>query len=140
LAKNYELLEHTADTGIRVKASDPEGIFRNAALAVFDIIAEALPGQKATKPQKFHIKLKSENLEELFVNWLNELISLSAAKGLIFSGFKKIKLDGSGLEADITGNNVSGYKVNAEIKAATYHELKLEKSDSGWIAEVIFDV
>lgn len=138
--KNYELLEHTADIGIRVKASDLKGLFKNTALAVFDIMAEKSQEQSAAKPQLLHIKIKSEDSEELFVNWLNELISLSATKGIIFSDFKILKLDKNNLEAEVSGNDISGYKLNTEFKAATYHELKLKKADSGWIGEVIFDV
>jgi SHS2 domain-containing protein len=32
------------------------------------------------------------------------------------------------------------YKINTEIKAATYHELKIEETKAGWLAEIIFDV
>ncbi|MFH1640350.1 MAG: archease [Candidatus Omnitrophota bacterium] len=40
MKKNYELIEHTADIGIKVKGKDLNQLFRNFALAMFDIIAE----------------------------------------------------------------------------------------------------
>jgi len=138
--RNYELIEHTADIGIRVKAEDLKALFKNAASAMFDIIAEKKPETRAQKPETISIEQKADNLEELFVNWLNELLSLSAVKELIFFDFEINKIDEKTLRAAATGEDTKNYKVNTEIKAATYHELKLEKTVSGWQAEVIFDV
>lgn len=139
--KNYELIEHTADIGIRVKAHDLKELFINAALAMFDIIAEKGPSAKGQMPRTpYIIKQKADNLDELFINWLNELLSLSATKELIFNDFKINKLDITKLEATAIGEDIKNYKVNTEIKAATYHQLKLEETKSGWQAEVIFDV
>jgi len=138
--KNYELIEHTADIGIRVEGRDLKELFKNTALAMFDIIAEKVADKKPPRIEKFLIKQKADNLEELFVNWLNELLSLSATKEKIFCDFKFEKLDEQNLEAEVFGCDIKNYKINTEIKAATYHELKLEKANSGWQVEVILDV
>jgi len=138
--KNYELIEHTADVGIRVKAEDLKGLFENSAAAMFDIIACRVNAQSSCQSKEIIIKLESEDLEELFVTWLNELLSLSSAKELIFYDFKINKIDRNMLQAIVAGEEMKNYKVNAEIKAATYHQLKLEETSSGWQAEVIFDV
>ena len=140
--KAYELIEHTADIGIRVKGNDLKELFRNAAAAMFDIIAQKKPhtAHRTSYIDKIIIKQKAEDLEELFVNWLNELLSLSAAKERIFSDFTFRKLDEHNLEAVAMGEDIKNYKVNTEIKAATYHELKLAQAKTGWQAEVILDV
>ena len=140
--KNYELIEHTADIGIRVKASDLKELFKNTALAMFDIIAERKPGirYQVSGIKEIIIRQKADDLEELFINWLNELLSLSAIKEKIFCDFRFKKLDEQNLETEVFGCDIKDYKVNVEIKAATYHQLKLEESKSGWQAEVIFDV
>lgn len=140
--KNYELIEHTADIGIKVSGKDLKELFKNVALAMFDIIAERRPENRVQRPetQILTIKQKADNLEELFVNWLNELLSLSATKEKIFCDFKFKSLDEHNLEAEAIGCDVKDYKINTEIKAATYHELKIEKTKSGWQAQIIFDV
>ena len=137
--ENYELIEHTADIGIRVKGKDLKSLFKNASLAMFEILAEK---KKAAgeKKKKINLKQKADTLDELFVNWLNELLSLSAIKELIFSDFQIKKINKNNLEATLIGSAIKDYKVNTEIKAATYHELKLERIPYGWQAEVIFDV
>jgi len=140
--RNYEIIEHTADIGIRVKADNLDGLFKNAALAMFEIIAEKRPQTTDHRPQakNLTLKQKAENVEELFINWLNELLSLSATRELIFYDFKMNKLDRGVLEAVAIGEDIKDYKINTEIKAATYHELKIEDIESGWQVEVIFDV
>lgn len=140
IGKSYELIEHTADIGIRTKGDSLKELFQNTALAMFDIIAKPKTRNQRPATKEVAIKQKAENRDELFVNWLNELLSLSAVKELIFSGFKINKLNENNLEASVTGSDITNYKLNTEIKAATYHELKLEQTKSGWQAEVIFDV
>ncbi|MBU2035226.1 MAG: archease [Candidatus Omnitrophica bacterium] len=139
--KNYELIEHTADIGIRVKAASLNGLFKSSALAMFNIITRnKIPVPKTATLKKIKIKQSASDLEELFINWLNELLSLSSAKGLIFSNFRINKLDNNNLEAEVFGESIDNYNVNTEIKAATYHQLKLEQTKKGWLTEVIFDV
>lgn len=137
--KTYELIEHTADIGIRVKGGSLKELFRNAGLAIFQISADKREINNK-KLHKLSIVQKADNLEELFINWLNELLSLSAVKELIFEDFKIKKINEFGLEATAAGSDMDNYKVNTEIKAATYHQLKIEKKLTGWQAEVILDV
>ncbi len=136
--KFYEFIEHTADIGIKIKAKDLKGLFSQTALAMFDIIAEEKSAK--TKPQKIKIAQNADNLDELFVNWLNELLSLSAVKDLIFYGFQIDKIDKNSLQAVVSGRNIKDYTLNVEIKAATYHELKIHEAETDWQALVIFDV
>ena len=106
---------------------------------MFEIISEKNKAA-AEKTEKISLKQKADAPDELFVNWLNELLSLSAVKELIFSDFQIKKIDENNLEAVLIGSSIKNYKINTEIKAATYHGLKLEKVPSGWQAEVILDV
>jgi SHS2 domain-containing protein len=140
--KNYELIEHTADIGIRVGGANLAELFSRAAEAMFDIIAEEKsPLQPVAKSAvKSLIKLKADSREELFIDWLNELLSLSTTKEVIFSGFKFKKVQDNALEAELIGQNIENYQVKTEIKAATHHQLRIEKITGGWQAEVIFDV
>jgi len=137
--KNYEFIEHTADIGIKVKGGSRKELFCNSALALFCIIAE-VNLTKTKSQKKFLISQRAQNIEELFVNWLNELLSLSSAKGIIFNQFQISKIDDNSLEASVRGSDVVNYRVNTEVKAATHHQLKIRETKGTWIAEVIFDV
>ncbi|MBM3251739.1 MAG: archease [Candidatus Omnitrophica bacterium] len=138
--KDYEIIEHTADIGIRVSGRDLKDIFIKAASAMFDIIAEPCNVCDKQELKESRIKKQADDQEQLLIEWLNELLSLSEAKEIIFHKFKINKLTDNQLEAVASGFPRENYKIKTEIKAATYHELKIEKTNSGWQAEIIFDV
>ena len=138
--QDYELIEHTADIGVRIKGKDLREIFTNAADAMFDIIVEFCTDCNKLEPKEFNIEISAENIEELIVNWLNELLSLSEAKNLIFNRFLFKSLSENHLMSVASGYPREKYKIKTEIKAATYHELRIEKTEKGFQAEVIFDV
>lgn len=135
----YTIIEHTADIGIRVKAKSLESLFKYSAAAVFELSCRKI--KKAYgKPKIFFISLRAANSEELFVCWLNELLSLSQARAVVFSSFRINELDAFHVKAEAGAYPASDYKTEKEIKAATYHKLKIRKKQGGWEAEVIFDV
>jgi SHS2 domain-containing protein len=137
--KPYEILEHTADIRIRIKGKDLADLFQNAGLALFEISSRR-QYVKDKKHVNLNLRVEAQTQDELLVNWLNELIFQAATKGLIFHNLKISKLTQSSLEAKATGSSSENYKILTEIKAATYHELKLEQVKEGWQAEVILDV
>jgi len=138
--KDYELIEHTADVGIKVSGKDLKEIFIKAARAMFDIIAEPCSVCCKLKFKNIDIKEEAQDEEQLLVEWLNELLSLSEAKELIFDKFQINNLTQNQLVVVASGYPRENYKINTEIKAATYHELKIEETKDGFKAQVIFDV
>jgi SHS2 domain-containing protein len=137
--KRYQFLEHTADVCVKVYGKDLKTLFKNSAIALFEIIAEK-KHQKLSQAKQVIIKKSSGNIEELLINWLGELISLSETKDLIFNKFKIAKLTDKRIEAIVSGAKREDYRIKTEVKAATYHELSIEKTKTGWQAQVIFDV
>jgi SHS2 domain-containing protein len=139
--KNYGIIEHTADIGISVTSGDLKGLFKGAALSMFDIIAQKKDRAGSFAGKKtLQISLSADDKEELFVNWLNELLLLSATRGLIFNDLRINKLNENTIEAKAVGLDSGGFEFKKEIKAATYHGLRIEKKGKRFYAEVIFDV
>ena len=137
--KRYEIIDHTADIGIKAYGKDLEELFGNAAYGMFDIAAD-LEGLKPSTSVK--IKLEAPNYEELLINWLDELIYNFYTKGIIFSEFKIDKLDSQHIEAEAHGQHIGDNRsrLKTEIKAATFHELKIKESKEGYEVQIIFDI
>ena len=139
--RKFELIEHTADIGVRVYAKDLKELFKNSAEAlVFLLVNQKKEGRKEKT-----IKLEAESWEDLLVSWLNELISLFFAEKFLFCSCnlevkenRSLKI----LEAKIKGIDFDPYsnKINMEIKAATYHNLKIKKKEDKVEVEIIFDI
>ena len=136
--KKYEFFNHTADIGIRVYGKTRQELFENAALALFDIIAVL---DKLEPRQLRTVSLTAGSYEELLVAWLNELLFLFDSEGFLAKEFS-VKIKGNRLEAKVRGEPLPPAKADlkTEVKAATYHNLKIEKTQEGFKAEVVLDV
>lgn len=137
--KPYEIVEHTADIGIKVYGKTLGELFVNSARGLFDIIAD-LDGIKISTSIK--IKLEADNPEELLVAWLDELIYNFYTKNIIFSEFKINKITDKSVEAEASGRHIGSKKsrLKTEVKAATYHGLKIEEDKKIYRVQIIFDV
>jgi SHS2 domain-containing protein len=136
--KKFEILEHTADTGIIAYGDELKEAFENAALGMFSIITD--PAQIETNLSRV-ININSPSPKDLLISWLNEFIYLFDAENLIFCRFDIIHLDESNLSAVAYGEKVdlSRHELKTGIKAATYHMLKIEDTDTCSV-QVLFDV
>ena len=135
----YETIDHTADLGVKVYGSTLEELFINSALALSDLMTDR---DKIRPVTKLEISLSGENLEELLVSWLGELIYLGEVKSILFSQFEIQEISSQKLIAYAIGERFSPshHQLHNEIKAATYHQLKIEKKNDRWQTQIIFDV
>lgn len=137
--KRYEQFGHTADIGVRVFGKDMKELFENAAFAMFDIIAD-LEGMRASIDEE--IELTASDPIELLVAWLDELLYNFYTKQLIFIKFQITELSDTHMKAMVSGRPVGANRnrLKTEIKAATYSDLAIKKTDAGLETEIIFDV
>ena len=137
--KAYEIIEHTADIGLRARGKDLKEFFTNAAGGMFAIIAEL---KNVRTKEKVPIKLEAPNIEELFLSWLSELLYQHNSKRILFKEFLIDKLTDNEISARAMGEKLDLKRqgLKKEIKAVTYHQLKVQKLKNYWQGEVIFDV
>ena len=141
----YEQFEHEADVGIRGKAASVEKAFEEAAKALFEVEVD-LKKVKAVK--KVRVMAGADNIEELFIEWLNALLSQASVRLMVFSKFNVKIIKGKNktlqLEGYASGESFNAKKHNAkdEVKGATYSQLKVyqDKKSKKWIAQCIVDV
>ena len=138
MKKDFEILEHTADVGIIAYGVDLRQAFANAARGLFSLIAELDDVEEVTRQD---IEVTASDEESLLVAWLNELVYRFDTEGIIFKRFDIIQLDNNHLKARAYGEKVdrSRHRLKTEVKAATYHMLKVEKKD-GFRVQVLFDI
>ena len=139
MKKTFEIIDHTADTGIIAYGSDIRELFSNAALALFSLITEP---ESVDERLHLDLKISSDDRDSLLVEWLNELIYLFDVKHILFNRFDIKSLTHNKLKATCYGEGFDPlkHKVNIGVKAATYHMLKLNKSGDGCKAQIILDI
>ena len=137
--KKYELIEHTADVGVKAFGKNISEAFENAGKAMFDIITDE---SEIETIGQYDIELKAPDLEQLLVDWLSELLYLNTALNLVFSFFKvDIDEKNNSLKGRVFGEklDISKHKIGCEIKAVTYHMLEVRNKRPVYV-QVLFDI
>ena len=134
--RRYEEIEHTADLAIRAYGRDMKELFANAAYGMFSAMGIDLEAVRPTLRRE--MCLEAPDREALLVDWLNELLYLHETEGESYADFDIRALSETELRASIMGTKGDGTKV--VIKAATFHDLKVERIDKGYVATIVFDI
>jgi SHS2 domain-containing protein len=135
----YEILEHTADIGLRAHGGRLEELFENAAWGLAEILEVARPLQVVgTAAQR--IMLGPTDIEALLVDWLNELILLTEEGRACVADVHVHAVSEEGLQARVDLVDCDPPPEGTELKAATYHQLSVRQTGDGWVAVVYFDV
>ena len=82
----YEIFEHTADLGIRVRAGSLDDLFADAARGLFSVMVTNLDAVKAIEEMPF--QLRNNNLEELLHDCLAELLYTFYARRVVLADFR----------------------------------------------------
>ncbi len=139
MSKKYKLIDHTADFGIHVFGADPKELFTNAAFATFDMLTEtdSLESLKTT-----NLRVTGDDWSDLMVNWLRELLYLWNGKELLVKKAQVLALSENELSANVELDpfDPDRHDIKIEIKAVTYHQIKVSEGPEGWEAQIIFDI
>ena len=136
----FTLFEHTADVGVRAWGASEEAVFEEAAKGMFSLVCDP-QSVGSLETLLVEVEAPASDHELLLVAWLNELLYLFEARRVLFSGFRVLELGESTVRAEVAGEPLGPHhRVCGGVKAATYHGLKLARSDDGWEGEVILDV
>jgi len=142
--KPYEIIEHTADVGLKANGATLNGLFENAARGMFKIISGAKVDKNESGQinKKIKIKKEADDIEGLLVNWLSELLYIFNKEKILFSDFKISELNNKGLIGNSSGKRIdlAHTPLQTEIKAVTFHDLKIKKDKNCFSCKIIFDV
>ena len=135
--KEYELIEHTSDIGLEACGKSLAEAFANAAAGMFSIMAES---DNVKEVESRRVEVKSDDVEGLLFEWLNDLIYLFDVETLLFRRFDIVELGGGKLEAMCHGEKYdpSRHHLKTEVKSATYHMLEVDGEKN--TVRVIFDI
>ena len=138
MTTGFEVIEHTADTGILAYGSTLEETFASAALGMFSVMVD-LDEVRPQEPRRIAVEASDQEL--LLAEWLSELLFVFETEYMLFSRFE-VEFPAPGrLQATAWGERIDTerHHVGTGIKAVTHHMLRLEQRD-GYRATVIFDV
>ncbi len=137
--KAFDVLDISGDVGIMAYGKNLEDAFRNAAVGMYSLITDL---DAIEEKRSIDISVESHSMEGLLVAWLNDLIFHFDAYGFIGKRIDIQEMGDNKIKTMVTGEDFDAERHEGKllIKAATYHQLKIEKKDDIWEIDVIFDI
>lgn len=132
--KNYEILDHPSDVRVRAFGNTKEELFLNAMEGMNAVLKPDL----LKKTTNRRVVVNSYDLNALLVDFLSEVLYLSQVNKEIYTDVVFDKFSDKELEGELKGNKVESF--NEDIKAVTYHNLKIEKKRNGFQAVILLDI
>jgi SHS2 domain-containing protein len=135
----FETFEHTADLGIRVRAADRASLFVEAGRALFSVIVD---DPSTIRPiQMTGVEISGTQADYLLFDWLNEWLFRFETERRLFCRFE-VNLTPEGLSGGAWGERFdeARHRLAHEVKAITYHQLVVQETTNGWLAEFIVDI
>lgn len=140
MSSKHIQISHTADIAFELEADSLEELFVEA----FNVWLLSVVELTDFNPNNsYQVKLKADSLEQLLVDFLNELNYLLLVKKLLSVKVEKLILNETDIslyaEVRIIILNDSS-ELKEEIKSVTYHQMEIVRSEGKYRARVVFDI
>ncbi|MET1160163.1 MAG: archease [Thermoprotei archaeon] len=148
LPGKFDFLEHTADIYIVAYGDDLLELFENAGLALF----ESMTSTSKVEPKlEYRVNAEGFDLESLLYKWLEELLFIYYSENVMCSVVRaeKLVIERIGdkdykyaLKGICRGEKFdpNRHEAKVEVKAVTYHLMRIVRENSKWKAYFVLDI
>ncbi len=135
----FEVIDHTADMGIRVWAPDLSSLFSEAARGM---LAQISDGKGIEASGTINLAIKGADETDLLINLLREVLYLFTGEGLMVKNVAVESISETALTAQAHCEKYDPEKhaIRTEIKAVTYAGGDIRKISEGFETTIIVDI
>ena len=135
----YRIFDHTADLGVEITGASVEELYAGAAGALFDLLTDL---SSVRESEERTLAVEGEGPDDLLVNFLREILYSWNGEGFLMKHCTIREAAPRRLTAVLRGETYdpARHRIRMEIKAVTYHQVSVEKTEAGWRGTVVFDV
>lgn len=131
----FKEVSHTADAALQVWGLTPEELFLSALAGMYQLMGISSTDTQHASQSSF--QLSESDWESLLVSFLSECLFLAESEKVIlnseFLSFESFQLKFAFIKVPII-------RQQKEIKAVTYHNLKIRQNQGRWETVVVFDL
>lgn len=135
----YQFVEHISDVKFIATGRTIEEAFFESSKALKESICGDIKvlGQISKK-----IEIKGRSIENLLYKFLEEFLILLDSESFLLSSISEISIDTEQfiLNANIFGDNAEKYHFTNDVKAVTYSQMEIKKTEEGFECIVVLDV
>lgn len=138
---SFELFDHTADAGIRVRAATLPELIPPATAGLYACIGELVPSG-AARELRFERAASDDGAAVLLRDYLQELLLLFEMEHRVADVVEVFAFSSERLEVVLESRLVDEERsvYYREVKAVTYHELAIRAIEGGVEATLIVDI
>ncbi|HMK55948.1 MAG TPA: archease [Dissulfurispiraceae bacterium] len=136
---DYEQIDISGDVGIKAWGSDCAEAWANAGIGMYSLVTDL---NKIGESRSVDVVIKADSSEGLLVKYLNELIFHFDTYNFIGRRIDITAFSEDSLRALVYGAEFDPalHEQRLLLKAATYHNIRIEKKADRCEVEVIFDI
>ncbi len=135
--QRYRPLDHTADIRLRIYGRTFRHLLQNAVYALTDTLTSA-DRVRAERTKK--VTVRGDDPPHLLILLLKEVLFLFETRRFLSRQLVIRRFGDTILTGTLRGEILKDHPMKTEIKAVTYHGLKLEKKKGRWVSEVVVAV
>lgn len=129
----YEEIEHTADLALKVWGEDFSTLLTQAARGMYTLLGAVCDSGEL---KEYQFSIKAGSAEEILVDFLSEVLYLAEDKELYFQEFTFIE---NCMVMTVGGSCQKIASFAREIKAVTFHNLTIRRTEQGLETTITFD-
>ena len=138
----HSFIDHTADVAADLDGASLAELFASGARALSDTITDVSTLRPLVTA---FVTLEAPTLEDLLVDWLNELLYVFEARNMLICDARMTVAERDGrwhLDATVEGEpfDPGRHPYRVAVKSATYHGLHVGCEHGIWTARVVFDI
>ena len=139
MAKHCETFDHTADVGLDARADTLAELFEALGEGLADVVCPR-GSVAAAETQMIHVE--AEDVEALAVDFLCEVLAAIQEHRFAVASVSVDEISDTAVAAELVGEpyDEARHEISTEVKAVTYHQLKITREADGWVGRVILDL
>lgn len=139
MAKHCETFDHTADVGLAARADSLGELMEALAEGLTDVICHRASISPA---ERRRIAVEAEDVEALAVDFLSQVLLAFEVDRFLLAEANVSTATPTTVTAELLGEayDPARHDLKTEVKAVTYHQLKVAREGDEWTGRVVLDL